>query len=292
MKLRNALSILILITLAACGDPEPTKVTIAPEDVNQFIKALVFEGAIEDGVPDPSTNPSDFTIKVPSGINVTYDNFTYLPLRIISDAGFDGIYIQLSNEFDEKADSYIKIPLQGEPGDSSLTLKLEIPPTVEPGLVFMNVSAYHGAQVTEVHSFPVQIVDPQVGCDAQSNSTTGDQQFGSRTYTFEKSSFPRDNFGQIIELQHLALKAELFEEPDRIDVYVDKLWVGGTGTSLAFGEAPPAADCDVEDVSAKGFVSGTRYIPISIRPDQRIDVLITGCLGSTAWEYTFNCPGF
>jgi hypothetical protein len=291
MKLRTLLSIFILTALAACNDPEPTKESIAPDDVNLFIEKLISEGTVENGAPTPPTGPADFAItKAPSGANVTYDNFMFLPVTITSDAGFDGVYIQLSNEFGKESNAHLNIPIDGEPGESTFMLKFEIPANVEPGLVFMNLSAYQGTSVTEVHTFPVEIVHPQTGCDdGGKNAKTGDQQFGSRTYSFDESSFPRDNFEQIIP-QRLTLKAEFFETPDRIDVYVDKQWVGGTGTILAFGEAPPAYDCAAGDLADTGFAAGTKYISFVVKPDQRIDVFVTGCLGSTAWAYAFNCP--
>jgi hypothetical protein len=292
MKLNAVLSTIILTFFIACNDPEPTKVTIAPGDVDLFIEQLSFEGTIENGAPpEPNAGPEVLSIaKAPSGVTVTYDNFLFLPISIVSTDGFDGVYIRLSNEFDEHSGSHYKIPLTGNANNAALMLKFGIPANIEPGLVFMSISAYKGATVSDVHTFPLEIAHPQKGCDEPGkNFRTGDQQFANRTYSFDESSFPRNNFNEIIP-QRLTLKATFFEEADRIDVYVDKQWVGGTGTILAFGEAPPVVECTGPDLASQGFVSGTHYISFVVNPDQRIDVYVTGCLNSTAWEYGFNCP--
>jgi hypothetical protein len=293
MKLSTFLSILILIVFAACNDPQPEKGTTSAGDVDVLIKQLTFDGTLESGAPpNPNAKPSALRIaKGPSGASTTYDNLMFIPLSISDSIGFDGVYIQLSNESDEFSGSYMKIPLtKTSSTDTVKMLKFAIPADIDPGLFFMNMSTYNGDTVSAVHSFPVKIVHPQRGCDGGGkNALSGDFQFCARSYSFDESDFPRNNFNEI-EPQRLTLKANLFESADRVDVYVDKHWVGGTGTILAFGDAPVPTACDDEDASANGFVRNVHYLSFEVMPDQRIDVFVNGCLDVTAWEYSFTCP--
>jgi hypothetical protein len=294
MKLSKLLFIIVPCALTFCGDPEPTKESFRPQDIDQFVHQLIFDGTVESGAPPDSTKNALTALKIvagPKSVSVAHDSHMFIPLSIHEEKGFDGVYIQLSNEFDEFSDSYYKIPLtQSSDNDTLKMLKFGIPENIEPGLFFMNVAAYNGDSVSLIHSFPVEIIRPQTNCDESgSNFLTGEEQFANRTYYFDESAFPKNNFG-VIESQRLSFKANLFTSADRIDVYVDKQWVGGTGTILAYGVPPPVTKCTALDAADNGFVPGARYLSFEIMPDQRIDVFVNGCLGVSAWEYGFLCP--
>lgn len=74
--------------------------------------------------------------------------------------------------------------------------------------------------------------------------------------------------------------------PDRIDVYLDGIWVAVTGSSIA---PPPLSTCNNP---LAGFVGKKEQFNIStITSSKIVQVYVSGCTGgSTKWNYKLNCP--
>ena len=84
-------------------------------------------------------------------------------------------------------------------------------------------------------------------------------------------------------------------EPDRVDIFYGGKWVHGTGSSIAYGQAPPKSDCDNP---------GNGYIGTNVNPgtaiiydldydpnvSRRLDIYVSGCYGGgTFWELWVDC---
>jgi len=82
----------------------------------------------------------------------------------------------------------------------------------------------------------------------------------------------------------------LFGLPDRIDVFYNNQWVGGSGSRIGIDDFPPVSICfDRTD----GYVSGDGRIDFNYDPSSSriVTVYMSGCLGSdTAWDLFVNCP--
>lgn len=116
---------------------------------------------------------------------------------------------------------------------------------------------------------------------------TGENTVTVRTHIFDESQFRRNSL-QEIEEQRLYFNVESYHSYNRVDIYKNGNWVGGTGTILPYGTAPAVSDCD--NVVEDGYKDKKNYAQFTLLPDDRIDIYVIGCLGVTAWDYKFDCP--
>jgi hypothetical protein len=270
---------LFTAALVSCSDDEKGKSEISPEDVNMLISALKVAGTNKDGAPPvPTFTPATPEItNSQASASVTSNNNLYVPFTVNSTSGFSGAYVQLQNpSTGEFSDSYWEIPLNAGAGAGQVVLPIGIPKEVTPGEFIVYYCLYTSSgDVSAVSELSVEVVETQNSCDELGEVyESGEDGLTIRSYTFNTSGT-------------IDLSYEMYSAPDRMDVFVQQDWVGGTGSSLSASETPPASECASP---AEGFVSGTGTISIDYKKGQRIDVYLSGCFGGTAWDFWFDCP--
>ncbi|HYF67311.1 MAG TPA: hypothetical protein VD884_04205 [Ohtaekwangia sp.] len=278
MKTNKFLLLAAFSLLLSCSEDEKGKTSINPEDVNALIAALKVQGTNKNGdAPQPTFTQAAPTItNSQSSASITSNNNLYVPFTVSSTDGFSGIYLQVENELNELADSYWQIPLSGNAGDGQIVLPVGIPANVEPGIFVIYYSLYtSGGDVSEIASLEVEIVESQNSCEDGSVMESGSDGLTIRSYSFDRNGT-------------ISLTYDMYDAPDRMDIFVNQNWVAGTGSSLSSGTTPPASECYD---GANGFVSGVNTIDFEYTKGKRVDIYMSGCFGGTAWDYWFDCPG-
>lgn len=290
MKISKLVTSLLLLLSVACNDEVTKKTTISPDDINELTQVLEFDATGINGEMPEGTSET-LVVKAPTGISGTSDNFFFIPLAISGEAGFDGIYLQFSNRKEQISSNYFDFDFTGSAA-GTLMIPVKVPENIEGGEFYIHVSAYNDeGDVSEAKKFPVEIAWPLKGCEgAGLVARSGEIQSLARTYSFDESYFGIDKDTKEIIPQTLRFYSEKYETPDRIDFYIDKQWVGGTGSTLAYGVAPSAYECTDENAGDGGFISGYHSFEFTIKPNQRIDVFVSACLDNSAWDYWFACP--
>ncbi len=294
MKTSKLLLYTVVFAMIACNDPMIEKTTVTPSDLNALIGKLEFEGStlVAGKAPEPTTTEETPVIeKALTRSSLTPDNYLFIPISISSTSGYAGFYLALSNEKENVADQYYTVAAPRAGGSQQEMLKIKVPEKIVAGMFILNIQVYtQGGDVSEAHRLQVEIRNPLKGCDgANLTHRSGENQTSVMTYSYDESYFFKDPLGNIIT-QTLEFSSDKYEDPDRIDVYVDKQWVAGTGTILAYGNAPQPVDCSDNSAGDNGFYSKKSYVQFTIKPNQRIDVYVTSCLGISPWDYWFECP--
>ncbi len=86
-----------------------------------------------------------------------------------------------------------------------------------------------------------------------------------------------------------SIDFEHYSIPDKIDIRYNNQWVASTrGTVLATNEVP---NCSIYSTAA-GFVSGSGSLFFNYNPNLSsvVEIYVTGCDNSTAWNIDINCP--
>lgn len=277
MKKHAFLWMVLLGTMLSCSDDEKKESKIDPADVDRLTSALEVQGKLKNGAPPvPTFTPTTPEItNSQSSASVTNNNNLYVPFTVESSNGFSGVYVQLFDAAGEPADAYWQIPLTGGAGTGQVVVPLGIPGNVLPGEFSIYYCLYtSNGEVSSPETLDVEIVEAQNSCETGSLYEEGEDGLTIRSYTFETSGT-------------LAIDYEMYSAQDRMDVFVDQVWVAGTGSRLSSGQTPPASICGD---GADGFVSGSDYIEFNYTKGDRVDIYLSGCFGGTAWYYNLYCP--
>jgi hypothetical protein len=285
MKIKHLFLLTFLGLVISCNDPEPAEEVLNPANVERLTELLTFDGTKRNtDFPEPtSTATTPQILKGPNKASISFDNTLFIPLQVTSTEGFAGVYLQFSNG------TYFDFPLTGGSGIQNIILGVGIPGGFERGVFTIHASAYtaNGEQ-SEPYSFDVEILPHQKNCDSFGDiNMSGENTVTVRTHIFDETQFRRNALEEI-EAQTLYFNVESYYSFNRVDIYKNGMWVGGTGTILPYGSAPAPSDCDnpVED----GYKDKKNYAQFTLLPDDRIDIYVIGCLGVTAWDYKFDCP--
>jgi hypothetical protein len=270
---------LILLTILSCKkDPDqPEPEPCDPSNVVCLANSLKIKNAAvrQGNPPSPSSSSNAPDILNSQGsARVTADNTLYIPFyyRLYGGSTLGGIYIQIIG-----ANSYFDIPASGATiVGNTLVIPLDIPANILLGDFRLAYCIYDNAGlVSNIRQTGIEVTEPEE-CSGTVQGESG--------LTITTHQLP-NKAGKV------AINYTTYSIPDRIDVFYDGQWVGGTGTAPANG-IPPASNC--YDGTA-GYVGKTGVIEFNYSPQSgkptTFEVYAYGCFGAdTAWMYSITCP--
>lgn len=249
---------------------------VNPDDGNAVDSEINIDGRRRSGNPPNTSNtryPPEITKYTPS-ITSTKDQLIFLPFEYECSPSADGpsaIYFQI-----EGANSYWQVEPTANSGQTGqLVLKLGLPGNISNGQFVVNyrIKDNLGA-ISNVVRTTVNIIDVAL-CDG--SYFEGEDGLTVRSYDMGTST------------SKVRVTYNMFNIPDRIDIYYDGKWVGGTGRPVPYGTLPPQSYCSQPQ---DGYVSGDSFFEFNYNANRsrRVDVYVSGCLNSsTSWNVWVEC---
>lgn len=268
------LSVLALSFFTSCGgdsDTPPTEVD--PSDADALSGVLVIPGSqsVSGQPPSPSTDTDAPTVSNnQTSATVVSDNTLYLPFNFDSNQGYGGCYVQVDG-----ASTYFDIPDGTSTTDGLLVLPVGIPASVQEGDFCLTYCIYdNNGRVSNLLTTCVT-VGPIQECPA---FTSGSDGLTIATYDLGESPGTA------------TINYDMYSIQDRIDVFYNNQWIGGSGSSISSSSFPPVSSCGD---GQNGYVSGTGTIDVDYNPatSRTVTVYMSGCIGGgTAWDLSVSCP--
>ena len=249
---------------------------VSPDDANQISDHIDLDGIERSGNP-----PSPSYIRYPPQItkhnpNITSskDQLIFLPFDYQCSPHAEGpvaIYFQIDG-----ASLYWEVqPASSSPSTGQLVLTLTLPGNIQNGTFSVNYRIKDDLGYTSnVVTTTIRVIDV-----AECNGDFFEGKDGLTVRSYDMGS----------TASSVRVTYDMFTIPDRIDIYYDGRWVGGTGRSVPYGTLPPQSDCSAPK---DGYISGSGFFDIKYNPSnsRRIDVYVNGCLNSTtAWNVWVEC---
>lgn len=273
LSLLIGISTLTLITSCGGGDDDAAPAEVDPSDADALTGVLVIPGSQNVGgqPPAPSTDsdaPNVFGNQ--TSATVVSDNTLYLPFNFESVQGYGGCYVQVNG-----ATSYFDIPDGTSTQDGLLVVPVGIPASVQEGDFCLTYCIYdNSGRVSNLLTTCVT-VGPIQECPA---FTSGSDGLTIATYDLGDSPGTA------------TISYDMYSIQDRIDVFYNDQWIGGSGSSLGSSSFPPVSSCGD---GQNGYVSGTGTIDVNYNPStsRTVTVYMSGCIGGgTAWDLGVSCP--
>ncbi|TRX46490.1 hypothetical protein FNH22_30750 [Fulvivirga sp. M361] len=272
------MSTLITITLSSCSDDDSVQQPVDPSDVNALSSVLIIPGNKRSGdLPVSSNDPNAPNIgNNQTSASVVADNTLFLPFNFFTasgaGSGYGGCYIQVDG-----ASDFWDIPASSITTDDIglLVIPVQIPDFILNGDFSLSYAIYdNNNRVSNMLTTSVVIESIQTcpGTDSGSDGLT------ILSYDLGDSS-------GIVPIRY-----NMYSLRDRMDVFYNDQWVGGTGSSLGVNDFPPVSQCgDGTD----GYVSGSGTVELNYDPgiSRILTLYMSGCIGSsTAWDLRVGCP--
>lgn len=285
------ISSLLALSLTSCEDlfdfdnPNPDGITsggewgsgnaVNPNNPNEVDSQIDVEDGIRmDGdSPDQTGNTADIWGHLTS-VTSTKDQAIFLPFEYKTDVRGDGIqyvFVEVVGATSHWRISYF----HNNQTQGRAVIKMNLPSNIENG----DFAVRYGIQddfgnVSNFVLTTIKIIEVA--------QCTGDAFEGEDGLTVK--SYEMGEFGSTIRVTY-----DTYSVPDRVDIFYDARWVGGTGSSIAYKSQPPVSECyDGVD----GYVGSSGFIDIPYNPNKsrRLDVYVSGCLGGgTAWTVWVEC---
>ena len=272
LSLILGLSALVFITSCG-GDSDPAPAEVDPSDADALTGVLVIPGSQNVGGQPPASSPDADAPNVSNNqtsATVVADNTLYLPFNFESVQGYGGCYVQVNG-----ASSYFDIPSGNSSTDGLLVVPVGIPASVQEGDFCLTYCIYdNSGRVSNLLQTCVT-VGPVQECPA---FTSGND--GLTIATYDLGDTPGT----------ASITYDMFSIQDRIDVFYNNQWVGGSGSSISSSSFPPVSSCGD---GQNGYVSGTGTIDVNYNPStaRTVTVYMSGCIGGgTAWNLNVSCP--
>lgn len=273
LKMVLLMGLFVVTTLQGCQDGTGVApaVTVDPYDPNALSKVIVFPAnTVASGTLPQASNPTTTILNNPSVSMTSGGSQVYIPIQYSGSTPISNVYIQVSG-----ANTYFKIPVSGGVSNGMVYIPMSLPDNVLQGdftLLIVLVGSNGSIVASKTLTVPVDITLPLDCGDGYVSGSSG------ITQTEHKLNGQAGTVNMIYDTYSL---------PDRIDVYVDGIWVAGTGSSIA--PPPPLSTCSNP---LAGFVgkSGTFSFKVTAG-SKRVQTYVSGCTGSsTAWNYELTCP--
>ena len=90
----------------------------------------------------------------------------------------------------------------------------------------------------------------------------------------------------------MKIQYDTYQVPDKIDVFQNGVWLGGTGPATTRSSLRRALSCG-SATAAKGYIGATGTFTFLYDPAKgnSVEVVVSGCEdGGTLWQYTISCP--
>lgn len=272
--------VLCFISLYSCSKndtSEPNK--ISPADANALSAVLVIPGA--QTVNSPTLPTSSAVVVAPTvshiDTNVSYSagSQIIIPSDIASQtqSNIKGVYIQVKG-----SSTYFDIPINSNATNALISLPVNLPSIVGAGNFTLILKFYDNAgNISLAYEVNITVTNPS-SCGV--TKVSGGEGITSALFNVPNTS------GSI------KISYDTYTVPDKIDVFQNGVWIGGTGNFTDRTTLRSALSCNLATVAA-GYVGQNANFVFNYNPTlgQNIEVVMSGCEnGGTAWEYTFLCP--
>ena len=268
-----------VIWLYSCKKNSSSAASVSPSNPNALTSALVIPNAT---VVNSPTVPASSASNVAPAITRIDNNISYsagsqiiIPLTAMSHttAKITGVYIQVKG-----ATTYFNVPLNGLTASATYSLPINLPSTIGSGNFVLILEFYDAAgNVSVINEINVTVTQPS-SCGV--NVVSGGEGITSKKFKMSSTA------GAV------KISYDTYTVPDKIDVFQNSVWIGGTGPSTQRSTLTRALSC-AQASAALGYVGKQSEFNFNYDPSagQEIEVVISGCEnGGTAWEYTFSCP--
>lgn len=252
---------------------------VDPTDADALAGVLVIPGSNSQSgsAPGPSTDADAPDVNGnQTSASVVSGNTLYLPFNFVtsstSGTGYGGCYVSVDG-----ATSYWDIPSTtfNTDLDGQIVIPVNIPDVVGNGSFCLSYCIYdNNNRVSNVLSTCVT-VEPIQTCPAYESGSDG--------LTIFSVDLGEDAGTSIINY-------DTYSVPDRVDVFYNDSWIGGTGSALSTGQFPPVSQCYD---GADGYVGASGTINVNYDPNlsRVVTIYMSGCIGSgTAWDVSVGCP--
>lgn len=272
---------LLLLFLSSCSKDEGSDAaSVLPSDANAIAKILVIPNATLVNSPDlPTSSPIaeaptvtniDTNISYSSGSNIVLPADLYSPLK----TNIKGVYVQVKG-----ADTYYNVAINSNINNGLISLPIGLPSAVGAGNLVLILKFYdNNGKVSSIIEINVTVT---IADNCGKTKVSGGQGLTSNLFKLPDTS------GKI------KISYETYTVKDKIDVFQNGVWIGGTGSFTERATLRRALNCSVA-TEALGYVGKKSEFLFDYNPalGKEIEVVVSGCeLGGTKWEYEFSCPG-
>ncbi|HYG40361.1 MAG TPA: hypothetical protein VD908_17150 [Cytophagales bacterium] len=250
---------------------------ISPSNADELSEILVFRNSevINESALPQSSSPSEAPVVSHFDKSVSYNagSKIYIPVDVAALSEIDGVYIQV-----EGASQYFDVPINTTTSNGTVSVPFTLPSEVEEGTFVLILKFYDSDKNISLSTEVIITVTKPSKCGVTKVS-------GGEGLTSNLFEVP-NTVGQI------KISYDTYNVKDKIDVFQNGTWIGGTGQITERNTLRKAADCIVATES-KGYVGKESEFLFNYNPDYgtNIEVVVSGCEdGGTKWEYTFSCP--
>lgn len=274
---------ILILFLSSCSndgapDEDPTE-TIPPNE-NNLTEILVIPNATLVKSPDMPASSSAEEAPVIANIdtNISYSAGSKIvlaadfssPLK----ANLKGAYVQVKG-----SNSYYDISIDSDIDNGLISLPIGLPAVVEVDNLVLILKLYDkNGKVSAITEINVTITKPE---NCGKTKVSGGHGITSNIFTLPETA------GQV------KISYETYTVKDKIDIFQNGIWIGGTGSYTERATLRRALDCFAA-TEALGYVGEKGEFLFTYDPSlgKEIEVVVSGCeMGGTKWEYEFSCPG-
>ena len=256
---------------------EETEKPVIPSESDNLSKVLEFENAkvVKNENLPQSSAPAEAPIvsNFDKSISYTAGSKVILPASVTANSTITGVYVQVKG-----AMQYYDVPVKGIVNGVA-SLPFNLPEAIGEG-TFVLILKYYDAnkKIGAPFEITVTITKPS-SCGV--TKVSGGQGLTSNIFKLTGTT------GKV------KISYNTFVVKDKIDVFQNGVWIGGTGMQTDRTVLRKALDCSVATES-RGYVGmqSAFLFDYDSRMGTDIEVVVSGCEdGGTRWEYTFSCPG-
>jgi len=253
---------------------------IIPSNSDALSRVLVIPNAVAIDSPElPTSSDATYAPIVSNNMdtNISYSSGSQiiLPIDVSSPTGINikGVYVQV-----EGASTYFDVSIDSSTSNGTFAIPIYLPDVVGTGDFVLILKFYdHNGNISLEVSVNVNVTQPSI-C----NTTKASGGQGLTSILFELADEPGT----------IKIDYETYTVKDKIDVFQNGVWLGGTGPQTDRATLRRALNCNVATTEL-GYVGQSGSFVFIYNPElgQEIEVVVSGCEnGGTAWQYTFSCP--
>lgn len=276
------LFILVLVSTAlfnCSSDSDKSPEDNPPTDADGIASILVIPNSSIVNSKDLPTSSDEAKAPVVSHIdtNVSYSSGSqmYLPCDVASpgNKNIAGVYIQVKG-----ASTYFDVTINSSSPNALISIPIDLPSVLGSGTFTLLLKFYdEDGNISLEITVNITITAPD---NCGTTKVSGGEGLTSNIFKLPNQA------GQI------KITYDTYTVPDKIDIYQNGSWCGGTGFATSRNTLRKALNCDVA-TEASGYVGEQGEFVFNYNPalGQEIEVVVSGCEdGGTLWEYTFSCP--
>ena len=275
---------ILILFLGSCsndGAPEedPTPIEVVPPNDNNLTEILVFpNGTLVKSANLPVSSSTeeapvisniDTNLSYSSGSKIILAGDFYSP----SKANIKGVYVQVKD-----SNSYYDVTIDSDVNNGLISLPIGLPSVVEVDNLILVLKFYDkNGKISAITEINVTITKPD-NCDT--TKVSGGHGITSNIFTLPETS------GQV------KISYETYTVKDKIDVFQNGIWIGGTGSYTERVTLRRALNCSAA-TEELGYVGEKGEFLFDYNPSlgKEIEVVVSGCeMGGTKWEYEFSSP--